>query len=225
MKTLKSQFRDAYYSQKNKDKCRRAFDVVTASAVAAFTSPVLAFAAVSVMACNGMSSPLFKQERVGKGGKPFTIYKLKTYDDQGKLLKCARTIRALKIDELPQMYNVLRGDMAMVGPRPHVPSDPISQLKWRQEEMPGITSRAKLLGGNNIPHVTQAVLERNEKRKCDKMGVGGIIIYNTRVCFETPLSVLKNIGAPTSYDVAGHSTALAFGKGKAKRILRGVFCP
>ncbi len=95
------------------------------------------------------SGVLFKQERIGKGHKVFTIYKFKTMVNE-KITRSGKPIRKLGLDEIPQLINVLKGDMSFVGPRPLTAFD-IDRLDWNKEEygnrwsvLPGITGLAQL---------------------------------------------------------------------------------
>ena len=106
----------------------------------------------------------FSQERPGKNAKTFKVIKFKTMTDErdtdGKLLpddkrltKTGRVVRSLSIDELPQLFNVLKGDMALIGPRPLLPKYlPLysSEQFRRHEVRPGITGWAQVNGRNNI---------------------------------------------------------------------------
>jgi lipopolysaccharide/colanic/teichoic acid biosynthesis glycosyltransferase len=130
----------------------RTIEILAASVGLIVTAPVLAASAVAIWA--GSSGPvLFRQKRVGKGGRHFDIYKLRTMrteaagpqvtarDDQ-RVTPIGKLLRMTKLDELPELWNVVRGDMSLVGPRPEVPryvdlADPL----WQEvlEALPGLT--------------------------------------------------------------------------------------
>ena len=114
------------------DTLKRCFDVVGASILLVLLSPLFAAAALAVRS-SGPGPILFRQARVGRGGKPFDILKFRTMrasQRPGPLITTAgdprvtrvgRVLRRWKLDELPQLINVLRGEMSFVGPRPEVP--------------------------------------------------------------------------------------------------------
>lgn len=144
---------------------KRAIDVLGAGVGLVFLAPFFAVVAV-VVAMESPGSPFFRQTRIGKGGKPFTCWKFRTMHRDAERMKAAlldrneasghifkikddprRTrvgifLRKTSIDELPQLWNVFRGDMSLVGPRPPVPSEVASysaaQLRRLAVE-PGIT--------------------------------------------------------------------------------------
>lgn len=136
---------------------KRIFDVVCSLCGLIVLSPVLLGCAIAVK----VTSPgeiLFRQERIGLGGKPFTIYKFRTMrtDNHGlrittagdsRITTAGRILRKTKLDELPQLWNVLRGDMSFVGPRPEVRE--YTQLYTKEQQQihqvrPGITSIASI---------------------------------------------------------------------------------
>lgn len=99
-----------------------------------------------IAALSTRSSGIFTQIRIGKHAKPFTIYKLKTMNN-GKVTRIGKWLRKSKIDELPQLMNILKGDMSFVGPRPDVPGY-YDKLTGEDRKVlllkPGITSLATI---------------------------------------------------------------------------------
>ena len=111
---------------------KRAFDVTVTLAGLSFALPLMAVIAALVAAGDGFPV-LFRQERIGRGGAPFPILKFRTMvrnaqacglpltvGDDPRVTKLGRWLRRTKLDELPQLFNVLRGEMSLVGPRPEV---------------------------------------------------------------------------------------------------------
>ena len=140
---------------------RRTFDAVLAAVAGIVLAPVLA--AVAGLVRWRLGSPvLFRQERAGRGGRPFAILKLRTMTDERdaagallpdeqRLTPLGRRLRATSLDELPELWNVVRGDMALVGPRPL----PVAYLDRytptearRHEVRPGLTGWAQVNGRN-----------------------------------------------------------------------------
>ena len=142
-----------------RDAAKRGLDIVLSLAVLPVVVPVLALAALWIK----LDSPgpvLYRQERVGRHGRLFRIHKLRTmrvHDDRGpqltqagdaRITRAGRWLRRRRVDELPQLWDVLKGDMSLVGPRPEVPrymalyAEPVRQqiLSLR----PGITDRAAI---------------------------------------------------------------------------------
>lgn len=131
---------------------KRSFDVISAFMALLLLMPLLLL--VSLLIKLTMPGPvLFRQTRIGFGGRPFTIYKFRsmkvnrskvsiTLSSDNRITPLGRFLRRSKIDELPQLWNILRGDMSVVGPRPDVPgySDKLQgsdQLLWTVR--PGLT--------------------------------------------------------------------------------------
>ena len=126
--------------------------------------PVLLAIIVFLHFANKGAGVFFTQERTGKDARLFKAIKFKTMTDErdadGKLLpdaqrltRVGRVVRSLSIDELPQLFNVLKGDMALIGPRPLLPKYlPLySKEQFRRHEVrPGITGWAQVNGRNNI---------------------------------------------------------------------------
>jgi len=146
---------------------KRLMDVAGAAVLLVAGAPVMALAAVAIRA----TSPglvLFRQERAGRGMKPFTMYKFRTMrsdvDPFGvsphgpgdpRLTRVGRLLRETTMDEMPQLWNVLRGDMSLVGPRPLYMSQArefTPRQARRLEVRPGIAGLAQLQGRGELPH-------------------------------------------------------------------------
>jgi lipopolysaccharide/colanic/teichoic acid biosynthesis glycosyltransferase len=142
---------------------KRALDIAGSVAGLVILSPVMLWTAHRIRREMG-GRAIFRQERAGLGGRPFMLYKFRSMtderDEKGELLpdhkrltKVGRWLRATSVDELPQLWNVLRGDMSLVGPRPllmeYVPLYSESQ-RTRLDAPPGITGWAQINGRNAI---------------------------------------------------------------------------
>lgn len=146
---------------------KRVVDVAVSLTVLVVCMPLLAF--VSLLVLFGIGSPvLFWQQRLGAGGQPFLLYKFRTlhapFDSQGRpissdrrLSTLGRLLRKLHVDELPQLYNVLMGDMSLVGPRPLLPIDQPADPTIRLCVRPGMTGWAQINGGKFL-----TAAEKNE---------------------------------------------------------------
>lgn len=142
---------------------KRLFDIVLASLALLLLSPLLLLVALLVRLLLG-SPILFRQTRPGLGARPFQIAKFRTMTDRrdanGELLPdrerltaFGRFLRSTSLDELPELWNVIRGDMSMVGPRPllmeYVPLYNEAQMR-RHEVRPGITGWSQVNGRNSV---------------------------------------------------------------------------
>ncbi len=126
-------------------------------------SPILLITAILVKIKLG-SPIIFKQQRPGKNEKIFTLYKFRTMtdkkDEKGKLLpdeqrltRFGKILRSTSLDELPELLNILKGDMAIVGPRPQLIKDMIfmtTEQRKRHTVRPGLTGLAQVNGRNNL---------------------------------------------------------------------------
>jgi lipopolysaccharide/colanic/teichoic acid biosynthesis glycosyltransferase len=142
---------------------KRCFDVVSATAALVVAAPVLLVAALAVRVRLG-SPVLIRQQRAGRHGEPISVPKLRSMSDardaQGALLPdeqrldgFGRALRASSIDELPQLWSVVVGDMSVVGPRPlplaYVPRYSAEQAR-RLDVSPGLTGWAQVHGRNTV---------------------------------------------------------------------------
>jgi lipopolysaccharide/colanic/teichoic acid biosynthesis glycosyltransferase len=146
---------------------RRAIDILVSAAALAVASPLLA-AAMATIRLESPGSPIFRQRRVGKDGRPFDMLKLRTMVDgaehigaglavnenDSRITRVGALLRRTSLDELPNLVNVLRGEMSLIGPRPTVPVQ-VQQYTPRQrrrlELKPGITGWAQVNGRASLP--------------------------------------------------------------------------
>ena len=156
-------------------RSRRVLDVLVALGAGIVLAPVVVAAAVAVLISDGWPV-LFRQERIGEGGRRFTILKLRTMrtsDRRGpevtgggdpRVTRVGRFLRASSLDELPQLLNVLRGEMTLVGPRPETPDlarryPPACH--WVLQHRPGLTGPAQV--GLRDAHVLDASADDPER--------------------------------------------------------------
>lgn len=143
---------------------KRLFDLTLVLCVLLVIWPVMLIITVWLHFANKGAGVFFYQDRPGKDGKIFKVIKFKTMTDERdvgghllpdavRLTKIGKIVRSLSIDELPQLFNVLKGDMALIGPRPLLPQYlPLySEIQMRRHEVrPGITGWAQVHGRNAI---------------------------------------------------------------------------
>ena len=154
---------------------KRALDVTVAGAMLALSAPIVALAAVAVR-LESHGHPIYRQRRVGKDGEPFDMVKLRTMVADAEFMgdglavnrgdpritRVGRVLRRLSLDELPQLWNVVRGEMSLVGPRPTLRYQ-VEQYDARQRRRldvkPGITGWAQINGRASLPWADRIELD------------------------------------------------------------------
>jgi exopolysaccharide biosynthesis polyprenyl glycosylphosphotransferase len=147
------------------DPMKRAMDIAVASIGLVLAAPLLAWVCWRLRRCG--VSPFFVHERVGRGGETFRMVKLRTLRDDTtpyenaprdasdeRITPYGAWLRATSIDEIPQLWNVLRGEMSMVGPRPEMPFIVARYDEWQRRRLavkPGITGLWQILGRKDLP--------------------------------------------------------------------------
>jgi lipopolysaccharide/colanic/teichoic acid biosynthesis glycosyltransferase len=157
------------------DALSRALDVVIASILLVLSSPLLAAALIAIR-LESPGSPIYAQRRVGKDGEPFELLKLRTMvtgaehigaglavnEGDPRITRAGALLRRFSLDELPNLINVLRGDLAIVGPRPTIQAQ-VDQYTERQrrrlEVKPGITGWAQVNGRAALPWAQRIELD------------------------------------------------------------------
>ena len=185
---------------------KRSFDLV----VCLLALIVVAIPMLLLMVMIRLDSPgpaIYKQERLGKGGKPFTLYKLRSMhvdaekngaqwaqDNDSRCTKFGKILRKCRLDELPQLLNIIKGDMSIVGPRPERAcfyeqfAEYIEGFDQRLCVKPGLTGYAQVSGGYDLKPEEKIVydLEYIEKRS---------VLMDVSVICKTVLVVFNHKGA------------------------------
>lgn len=179
---------------------KRFFDIVSSLLAIIILSPVLVITSIFVRTKLG-SPVLFKQERPGKDEKIFTLMKFRTMtderDENGELLpdeirltKFGKFLRSTSIDELPELFNILKGDMSVIGPRPllvrYLPRYNAHQHR-RHEVRPGLSGWAQVNGRNTVSW--------EDKFDMDVEYVDNYnLVMDIKILFMTVINVLKHDG-------------------------------
>ena len=193
--------------------CKRAFDILCSFLGLAVLSPVLLVVSVLV-AVTSPGGVFFRQERIGKDGRPFRIFKFRsmrkdnaglkiTTGNDSRITPVGRFLRKSKIDELPQLINVLVGDMSFVGPRPEV-ADYVNLYTHYQRQVllvrPGLTGLASIRFRNENDLLTasddpnRTYVEQIMPRKIDldlEYIPHASVFYDIKLIFQTFAVVIK----------------------------------
>ncbi|MBA3489088.1 MAG: sugar transferase [Longispora sp.] len=192
---------------------KRLLDITVTAFLLVITSPLML--AVTAAVALALGRPLlFQQGRTGHHGQLFTLVKFRTMRTEGeergaagdgeRLTRLGKWLRATSLDELPTLWNVLRGDMSLVGPRPLLPSyiDRYTPKQARRHEVrPGITGLAQVRGRNALTWDEKFAYDvQYVDRRC--------LSLDLRILVETPLAVLRRKGitakdSPTAPEFVG----------------------
>lgn len=183
---------------------KRLLDVVIAALTMIFLSPLMVFTAMAVK-LESDGPVIFKQDRLGLNGKAFKIYKFRSMcqgaehtgtgvysgADDVRVTKVGKIIRATSIDELPQLFNILKGDMSFVGPRPPLTYHPWDITEYTEEQLhmfdvrPGITGWAQVNGRKDV--------EWHKRIELNCWYVDHMSFWlDIKILFTTVIKVLKN---------------------------------
>jgi lipopolysaccharide/colanic/teichoic acid biosynthesis glycosyltransferase len=199
---------------------KRALDMVTALLLMVVTLPVV-LAAIVAIVIDTRGNPFFSQIRIGADGRPFRLHKLRTMVvhtsdeshrayirslrsgrgraegglfklvDDPRITRVGRILRRWSIDEIPQLWNVLRGDMSVVGPRPPLPYE---ATEWQDQAWmdlgvrPGLTGLWQISGRATLPYECRAELDG---QYCERWSLG----LDLAIMARTPMAILAGRGA------------------------------
>jgi undecaprenyl phosphate N,N'-diacetylbacillosamine 1-phosphate transferase len=191
---------------------RRVLDIIFSIFIFILVLPVLILV-ITLIKVDSRGSVFFKQKRIGLGGCHFYIYKFRTmivgaekigtgldsYEDDPRVTKLGRFLRNSSIDELPQLFNILIGDMSFIGPRPPTSYHPYVYDKYPQEQKkrfkvkPGVTGWAQVNGRNE--------LNWDQKINLDLYYIKNrALLLDMKILYLTAVKVLKN---ENNYDLKG----------------------
>lgn len=205
---------DAALSNKNKHPLKRLFDILMSLIVLVIASPLMLLTALMIK----LTSPgpiFFKQQRVGYMGKVFTMYKFRTMEvktDSGihqeyvtdlfssdrpmvkidnchRLIPFGQIIRRLFIDELPQLFNVILGQMSLVGPRPAIPYEVQAYQDWhmgRLLTLPGMTGLWQVSGKNRLTFNEMVHLDIHYAHECS-------FLTDMKILMMTPIAIISEV--------------------------------
>lgn len=202
---------DASQSRRPYDAAKRGLDVIGAAALIALSLPAQVGVAIAVAVVLGRPV-LFRQERPGRDGTVFTLVKFRSMKhvdgsaglvtDADRLTRLGRLLRSTSLDELPSLWNVIKGDMSMVGPRPllvsYLERYTVQQAR-RHEVRPGVTGLAQVSGRNLLTWDDKLALD---VEYVDRRSIG----LDAHILWKTVLAVCCRTGIAAR----GHATMPEF---------------
>lgn len=165
------------------DRVKRVLDIVCSGTALLLLSPILLLSAVAIL-IDDFGNPIYRQIRIGKDGKAFTIYKFRSMykdadehrkellasnegnganfklDHDPRVTRVGDFLRRTSIDELPQLVNILKGDMSVIGPRPFIPEEQAVLPNDRLRVRPGLSCYWQISGKNLLSLEDQIALDR-----------------------------------------------------------------
>ncbi|SCF01028.1 Sugar transferase involved in LPS biosynthesis (colanic, teichoic acid) [Micromonospora marina] len=188
---------------------KRGVDVAVSATALLVAAPILAVVAVAVLL--GMGRPIiFRQQRIGRYGREFTILKFRSMaggddrfspgDDQARLTPLGRWLRATSLDELPSLWNILRGDMSLVGPRPFPTSyrDLYTPDEFRRHDVrPGLTGLAQVNGRNKLGWAERFAYDLHYVQRWS-------LLLDARILARTAVAVLRRQGISAPGTATAH---------------------
>lgn len=174
-----------------KNYIKRILDIILSIVLIIILSPIFIISALLVFISLGKPI-IFKQTREGKNKKPYTMYKFRTMNfnenmnREDRMTPITSFLDKYKFNELPQLLNVLKGDMSLVGPRPFIPGDPLPKkpCKERYQVKPGMTGLSQITKGRYITH--------EEKLECDIIYTKKIsFLFDLKIIILTPITIIK----------------------------------
>ncbi len=189
---------------------KRALDLAGAATLLAVSAPLMVLVALAVLLALGRPV-LFRQARSGRGGRSFVLLKFRSMaevpgEDAARLSRFGRALRASGLDELPQLLNVLRGEMSLVGPRP-LPPDYLALYTEREARRlrarPGLAGLAQAAGRNAVPWGRRLALDARYAAARPTLRGDALVLLR---CLGVVLRG-RGVSAP------GHATMPAFGGG------------
>ncbi len=179
---------------------KRVLDIITSLSAIIVLFPVFIAVALIVLISDGRPA-IYKQKRVGKNAKLFTIYKFRTMKNGTRLaatndltesgdsmISCGTLLRKTSLDELPQLFNILKGDMSFVGPRPLIPEEEEIHLLRQKNDIysvrPGLTGYAQVNGRDKCSIEEKVRLDREYIEKKS-------LAFDIKIFFKTFINVFK----------------------------------